>query len=79
VLNLRIVYLSDFQKEKKRRKNDLVSGLFSSLDIGTKNLPTYRPLHTFMGSFGSAQMPQNSIKKLFSGCFGLFLLKKWAY
>jgi hypothetical protein len=58
---------------------DLVRGLFSSLDIETNNLLTCRLLCTFKGSFVVAQMPQNSIKKLFSGCFGLFLLQEWVY
>jgi hypothetical protein len=40
---------------------DLVRGLFSSLDIGTYIPPTCRPLSTFMGSFGGAQMPLNSL------------------
>jgi hypothetical protein len=44
---------------------DLVRGLFSSLDISTNNLPTCRPLHTFLGPFGGTQIPQNSIKKYF--------------
>jgi hypothetical protein len=42
---------------------DLVRGLFSSLNIGTYILPNCRPLSTFLGPFGGAQMPQNSINK----------------
>jgi hypothetical protein len=61
------------------RSMDLVRSLFSSKDIGPYILPTYRPLSTFLGPFGGAQMPQNSRKKLFSGWFGLFLLQEWAY
>jgi hypothetical protein len=53
---------------------DLVRGLFSSLAIGTCISPTCRPLCTSLGQFGHAQMPQNSMKKIFSGCFGLFIL-----
>jgi hypothetical protein len=44
---------------------DLVRSLFSSLDIGTNNLSTYSSLSTFLGPFGGAQMPQNSIKNYF--------------
>ena len=44
---------------------DLVRGLYSSLDIGTNNLPTCMPLSTFLGPFGDAQMPQNSIISYF--------------
>jgi hypothetical protein len=44
---------------------DLARGLFSSLDIGTTNLPTGRPLCTFIGPFGGAQMPQNSMRNYF--------------
>jgi hypothetical protein len=68
----------------KNGLNDLVSGLFSCLDIGTYIPLTSEPKSTFLGPFGGAQMPQmpqmpqNSLKKLFSGCFGLFLLQKWA-
>jgi hypothetical protein len=40
----------------------LVRGLFSSLDIGTHILSTCRSLGTFLGPFGGAQKPQNSIK-----------------
>jgi hypothetical protein len=42
--------------------NDLVRGLFSSLDIVTYTPATCGPLCTFSGPFGGAQMPQNSIK-----------------
>jgi hypothetical protein len=57
----------------KNGLNDSVRGLFSSLDIGTSILPTCGPVSTFLGQFGGAKMPQNSIEKLFSGCFGPFL------
>jgi hypothetical protein len=40
---------------------DLVMGIFSSIDIRTYILPTCRPLNTFLGPFGGAQMPQNVI------------------
>jgi hypothetical protein len=63
----------------KNGPNDLVRGLFSSLDIGTNNLPTCRPLCTFLDPFGGAQFAPKWHKKLFSDCFGLFLLQKWAY
>jgi hypothetical protein len=53
---------------------DMLRGLFSSLNIGTYILPTCKPLCTFLGPFGGAQMPQNNIKELFLGCFILFLL-----
>ena len=62
----------------KNGPNDLVRGLFSSWDIGTYIPPPCGPLSTFLSLFVGAQMPQNSKKKLFSGCFGLFLLYKWA-
>jgi hypothetical protein len=62
----------------KNGPNDLIRGSFSSLDIETYFLPTYRPSSTFLVSFGGAQMPQNSIKSLFSGCSELFLLQEWA-
>jgi hypothetical protein len=42
---------------------DMVRGLFSSLKIETYILPPCRPLCTFLGPFGGAQMPQDSIKK----------------
>jgi hypothetical protein len=58
---------------------DLVRGLFSSLDIGTCMPRTCRPLCTYLGQLRHAQMPQNSMKKTFSGCFGLFLLPESAY
>jgi hypothetical protein len=44
---------------------DMVRGLFSSLNIGTYILPTCGPLFNFLGPFGRAQMPQNSIKYYF--------------
>jgi hypothetical protein len=49
---------------------DSVRGLFSSFDIGTYILTTCRPMSTFLGQLGGAQMSPNSIEKLFSGCFG---------
>jgi hypothetical protein len=58
--------------------NNLVRGLFSRLDIGPYILPTCGPLHTFLGSFGVAQKAKNSVKKLFTACLGIFLLKEWA-
>jgi hypothetical protein len=62
----------------KNGPNDLVRGLFLSLDNGTYIPPTCRSLFTIFDPFGAAQMPQKSIKKLYSGCFGLFLLQEWA-
>jgi hypothetical protein len=47
----------------KNGLNDLVRGLFSSLDIGTYILLSCGPLSTILGPFGAAQMPQNSIEK----------------
>jgi hypothetical protein len=44
---------------------DLVRGLFSSQDIGPCIPPTWGPLITFLGPFGGAQMPINSIKNYF--------------
>jgi hypothetical protein len=44
----------------KNGLNDLVRGLFSSLDIGTYILSTFGPLCTFLGPFEGAQMPQKS-------------------
>jgi hypothetical protein len=44
---------------------DLVRSLFSSLDIGIFFPPTCRPLSTYMGPFGGAHMPQNSMKNYF--------------
>jgi hypothetical protein len=40
---------------------DLVWALFSSLDIGTNNLPNCRSLCTILVPFGGAQMPQKCI------------------
>jgi hypothetical protein len=57
--------------------NDLVRGLFLSLDIGTSIPSTFKPLCNFLAPFGGAQMSQQH-KKLSSGCFGLFLLEQWA-
>jgi hypothetical protein len=58
----------------KNEPIDLVRGLFSSLDIGTYIPITCWSVCTFLGPFGGAQMPQNRIKRLFSGCFGPLLL-----
>ena len=57
----------------KNGPNDLVRGLFSCLDVGTYILPTCGPLHTFLGPFGGAQMPQGGIEIFISDCPGLFL------
>jgi hypothetical protein len=46
----------------KNGPNDLVRGLFSCLDVGTYILPPCGPLHTFLGPFGGAQMPQGGIE-----------------
>jgi hypothetical protein len=54
----------DFRK-KRLLVNDLVRGLFSSLDIGIYIWPTCRPLCTFLRPIGGAQMPQNRIKNYF--------------
>jgi hypothetical protein len=48
----------------KNGLNDWVKVLFLGLDIGTYILPTCGPLCTFLGPFGGAQMPQESIRKL---------------
>jgi hypothetical protein len=45
----------------KKRPIDLVRSLYSSLDVGKNNLPTC----TFLGPFGGAKIPQNSIKSSF--------------
>jgi hypothetical protein len=58
----------------ENRPIDLVRSLFSSLDIGTYIPPTCGSVFTFWDPFGDAQMPQNRIKRLFSGCFGPLLL-----
>jgi hypothetical protein len=42
-------------------------------------LPTFRPLCTFLGPFGDAQIPQNSIKKLFLVISDYFLYKNGPY
>jgi hypothetical protein len=57
----------------KNRPNDLVKGLFLCLDPGTYILPTCGLLHTFLGPFGGAYMPQGGIEIFFSICPGLFL------
>jgi hypothetical protein len=44
---------------------DLVRGSFSKLDIGTNILFTSKPLCTFLGPIGGAQMPKNSINTHF--------------
>jgi hypothetical protein len=61
----------------KNGPNDLVRGLFSSLVVGRDISPICRLSGTSMDPFGDAQMPQNSIKKLFSGCFGPFGLEAY--
>jgi hypothetical protein len=40
----------------KNGPNDMVRGLFLSLNIGTYILPTCGPLCTFLGPFGGAQI-----------------------
>jgi hypothetical protein len=62
----------------KNGPNDIVRDLFSSLEIVTYTLPTCKPLSTFLGPFGGAQIPQNIIKKLVLGCFILFFLQERA-
>jgi hypothetical protein len=62
----------------KNGPKDFVRGLFSSLDLVTYIPPTCGLLSTFLGPFWGAQMPQTSIKRLFSACFGPFLLQEWA-
>jgi hypothetical protein len=54
---------------------DLVRGLFSSLDIGLCIPPSWGPLKTFLGPFGGAQMPQNSIKNSFLVVLDYFFYK----
>ena len=44
----------------------MVRGLFSSLDIGTCIPSTCGPSGNFLGSFGGAWMPQNSIESQIS-------------
>jgi hypothetical protein len=53
----------------KEGLNDMVRGLFSSLNIGTYILPTCGPLCTFLGQFGGAKMPPECIKKTIFGLF----------
>jgi hypothetical protein len=54
-------------------------GLFLSLDIRQYILPTYN-LGIYLGPFRGVQMatkwPKKSIKNLFSGYFGQYLLKQ---
>jgi hypothetical protein len=57
----------------KNGPNDLVRDLFSCLDIETYILPTCGPLHTFLGPFEGAQMPQGGIEIFISDCPVLFL------
>jgi hypothetical protein len=60
----------------KNGPNNLVRGLFFSLDIGPYLLPNCGHLGTFFGPFGGAQMAlkgKKQHKNLFSGCFGQFL------
>jgi hypothetical protein len=47
----------------KNRLVDLVRGLFIIYDIRKYIPTTCRPLNTFLGPFGGAQMSQNGIKK----------------
>jgi hypothetical protein len=54
---------------------DLVWGLFSSLDIGTNNLPNCRPLGTILVPFGGAKMPQKCIKNYFLVVLDYFFYK----
>jgi hypothetical protein len=64
---------------KKNRPNNLVRGLFLSLDIRPNVSPTCGPLGIFFGPYGGAQMaPNKQHENLFSGSFGQFLLKEWA-
>jgi hypothetical protein len=49
----------------KNEPNDLVRGLFSSIDIGKYIPPNYRPLSTFLGPFEDAPKPRNNIKNQF--------------
>jgi hypothetical protein len=49
----------------KNGPTDFVRGLYSSVDIGKNNLPTCKALSTFLGPFGGAIMPQNSMKRYF--------------
>jgi hypothetical protein len=44
----------------KNRPNELVRGLFSSLDVGTYILPTCGFLCTFLGPFGGAEIPKTA-------------------
>jgi hypothetical protein len=55
---------------------DMVRGLCSSLNIGTYILPTCGPLCYFLGLFGGAQIPQNSIKNYFRVIWYYFYYKK---
>jgi hypothetical protein len=66
---------------QKNGPNDLFRSLFSSLDIEPYILSICKPLGTFLGQFGGAQMArkkQKQHKKQFSGCYGPFLPKAWA-
>jgi hypothetical protein len=49
----------------KNRPIDLVSGLFSSKDIGQYIPSTCGPLCTFLDPFGGAQMPEKCMKNSF--------------
>jgi hypothetical protein len=62
----------------KNWPNDLVRGLFSSLDVSTYIPPTCGPLCTFLGLLGGGQMPQSGIENLFSDCSSLFLPQEMA-
>jgi hypothetical protein len=59
----------------KNGPNDLIRGLFSSLNIG-KYIPlNCRTFSTFSGPFGGAPMPQNSIKNYCLVVFDYFSYK----
>jgi hypothetical protein len=60
--------------------NNLVRGLFLSLDIEPYVLATCKPLSTFLGPSKVPNGPKmkKEHKNLFSGCFGQFILKEWA-
>jgi hypothetical protein len=61
--------------------DNLVRGIFLSLDIGHMSWPLANPMSTFLGPFKVPKLPQNikkQHKNLFSGCLEQFLLKEWA-
>jgi hypothetical protein len=60
----------------KNGSNDLVRGLFSSLDIGTYILSICGPLYTFLGPFGgSPNSPEQHIKNYFLVVLDYFFYK----